>query len=59
MRPLGGGRVLVLSTERGVGRGSGIVLEHHPAAIWTVRDGLVTRFQAFGDRAEALRALGR
>jgi ketosteroid isomerase-like protein len=57
VRALGDGRVLVLSTERGVGRGSGVALEHNPAAIWTVRNELVLRFQGFSDRAEALQVV--
>jgi ketosteroid isomerase-like protein len=51
-----GGRVLVLFTERGMGRGSGVPTEAHPAAIWTIRDGLVSGFHAFLDREEALAA---
>lgn len=58
VRSLGPGRVLVLFTERGVGRGSGVPAEGHRAALWTIRDGLVTRFEAFGDRADGLRLAG-
>jgi ketosteroid isomerase-like protein len=59
LRALGDGRVLALFTERGFGRGSGVPTESHPAAIWTLHDGLVTRFEAYGRdeglaRADAL-----
>jgi ketosteroid isomerase-like protein len=58
LRPLGEGRVLVLFTERGIGRGSGVPTEAHPAAIWTIGNGLVTRFEGFADRAQPLAAAG-
>jgi ketosteroid isomerase-like protein len=54
VRSFGAGRVLVLFTERGVGRGSGVPTEAHPAAIWTIADELVTEYHAFVDREEAL-----
>jgi ketosteroid isomerase-like protein len=58
LRELGDGRVLVLSTERARGRTSGIETVAHPAALWTLRDGKIVRFEAFGDRDEALRLAG-
>jgi ketosteroid isomerase-like protein len=58
IRALGEGRVLVLFTERAVGRGSGVPTEVHPVAIWTLRDGLVTRFEGLA-RREGLARAGR
>jgi ketosteroid isomerase-like protein len=58
VRELEDGRVLVFFTERGRGRQSGVETAAHPAAFWTLRDGKVTRFEAFGDRDEARRLAG-
>jgi ketosteroid isomerase-like protein len=57
-RELEDGRVLVFFTERARGRASGIDTSASPAAIWTLRDGKVARFQAWIDRAEALEEAG-
>ncbi len=57
-RELEDGRVLVFFRETAVGRASGIETDASPAAIWTLRDGKVARFQAWIDRADALRAAG-
>jgi ketosteroid isomerase-like protein len=54
-----GERVLVLTRERGRGRLSGIEVQSQPTAhLWTLRDGVVVRFQVFWDRDEGLRAAG-
>jgi uncharacterized protein len=58
VRELDDDRVLVFFTERGRGRSSGVETVAHPAAVWTLRDGKVTRFEAYGDRADALRVAG-
>jgi ketosteroid isomerase-like protein len=58
LRALDDGRVLVLFTERARGRLSGVETVVHPAGIWTLREGKIVRFEAFGDRAEALRLAG-
>jgi ketosteroid isomerase-like protein len=58
IRELDDGRVLVLFTERARGRWSGVETVVHPAALWTLRDGMVVRFEAFGDRDEARRRWG-
>lgn len=58
VRPLDDERVLVFFSERAVGRHSGIETDASPAAVWTLRDGKVARFQAWIDRADALRAAG-
>jgi ketosteroid isomerase-like protein len=46
VRELEDGRVLVFFTERGRGRQSGVETAAHPAALWTLRDDKVTRFEA-------------
>jgi ketosteroid isomerase-like protein len=48
-------RVLVLFSEHGRGRASGVETSARPAAIWTIRGGRAVRFEATGDREEALR----
>ena len=54
-----GERVLVLTRERGRGRSSGIEVQSQPTAhLWTLRDGVVVRFQVFWDREEGLEAAG-
>ena len=58
VRPLDDERVLVFFRETATGRASGIETDASPAAIWTVRDGKVARFEAWIDRADALRAAG-
>ncbi len=54
----GDGRVLVDVHETARGRSSGLPIEHRFAHLWTVRDGMAVRFQAFTDRAEARRVAG-
>jgi uncharacterized protein len=51
-----GRQVLVLAREHGRGRDSGIEVQHPTAHLWTLRDGLVVRFQVFWNREEGLRA---
>jgi ketosteroid isomerase-like protein len=55
---LGGEDVLALNREINRGRGSGIELVSHTAALIKVRDGKIVRFQGFLDRDEARRAAG-
>ena len=52
-----GDRVLAWTTFRAQAS-SGMKYEQAEAQIWTLRDGLVTRFEWFHDRAEALEAAG-
>jgi ketosteroid isomerase-like protein len=55
------GRVAVVVRYRARGRGSGVVAEGRESALWSVRDGKVTRYEWFHgpeDAAEALE-LGR
>jgi ketosteroid isomerase-like protein len=51
-------RVLATVTFRGHGRGSGMQAERREFHVWTLRDGLVVRFQWFYQRDEALQASG-
>src|SRR3954469_10957948 len=37
--PAADGRVLVMFSEEGSGRGSGVPVQLHPASVWEVRDG--------------------
>jgi ketosteroid isomerase-like protein len=53
-----GEKVVAFVTERGHGRGSGAEVTMRRANVWTFRDGLVVRFQSFGDREAALAAAG-
>jgi ketosteroid isomerase-like protein len=55
VRAVDGERVLVLFTESGRGRMSGIETQAHPAALWTIRGGQAVRFEATADRDEMLR----
>jgi ketosteroid isomerase-like protein len=50
--------VLVAVDERSVGRASGVAVDRRHYAVWTLRDGMVTRVRCFRDRAEALKAVG-
>ncbi len=47
-----GDRVLVLSHDRFVGR-DGVAVENHGGSIYTLRDGLIVRFEAFLDQDSA------
>ena len=51
-------RVLTRTHFRGVGRSSGLVTETELFVVWTVEGGKVTRYQSFGERHEALEAVG-
>jgi ketosteroid isomerase-like protein len=51
-------RVLTRTRFRGTGRASGIVTETELFVVWTVESGKVTRYQSFGERADALGAAG-
>jgi uncharacterized protein len=52
-----GSRVLVLCEFHARGR-DGMEARNHLAILWTVRDGLIVRFQAFADQKNALEAIG-
>jgi uncharacterized protein len=51
--------VVAFVRVRGRGKGSGVEVEAEIAQIWTIRDGKAIRLQYYGDRREALRAVGR
>ncbi len=53
-----GEHVVSADTERGRGRSSGVEVEMTQYAVWTIRDGRVTRVVWFSTRAEALEAAG-
>ena len=57
IRAIGADKVLLVSTEHFVGR-DGIELQAPSAAVFTLRDGKVIRWQAFWSRAGALDAAG-
>jgi ketosteroid isomerase-like protein len=52
-----GDRVLALVRFRASGRNQ-LELDQQVAHLWTLRDGLILRFQSYWDQAEALRATG-
>ena len=53
-----GDRVLALGTYRFIGKGSGIETRFSLAIVPTFGDGLCTHLKDYGDRAEALEAVG-
>jgi len=53
-----GDRVVVLWTERGRGKGSGIPLEHHGGNVVTIRDGEIVRIAIYTSTDKALEAVG-
>jgi ketosteroid isomerase-like protein len=54
----GGGWVLALGRIRGGGRGSGAAIDARAGWVAHFREGLITRFHTYADRAEALKAVG-
>lgn len=56
---LGGGRVVALGSWECVGRAAGVEMRFDQAAwLMDVREGRITRLEAFADRGEALHAAG-
>jgi ketosteroid isomerase-like protein len=53
-----GDRVIATVHERYVGRTSGVEVDRRHYAVFTIRDGKVTRLCTYLDRAEALEAVG-
>ena len=53
-----GDRVVIVTTQHAVPRGSGQEMNVHLAEVWTVRDGLLAERRSFTSRAEALEAAG-
>ena len=54
----GGERVVVILTQRGRSKATGIPVEMHFAQVWTLRDGLGIRMQLYASVEEALEAVG-
>jgi len=52
------GRVLVLWTERGRGKGSGIAIEHHGGYVVTLRDGEIVHMALYNEVSQARTAAG-
>lgn len=57
VRPIGADKVLVLSVERFTGR-DGIEIAAPAAAVFTLRDGKIIRWEAFWERQRALEVAG-
>lgn len=55
---LGAGAVLVVATESGRGKGSGVSVERTMGVLYTVVDGKIVRITFFPDEREALQAAG-
>jgi uncharacterized protein len=53
-----GDRVLVLGTEFGRGKGSGVEIEQPRFNVWWLRNGRVVRYRSYLDRDQALEAAG-
>ena len=53
-----GDQVAVVLRYRARGRGSGIEVKGRESALWTLRDGKVSRYAWFHQPAEALEAAG-
>jgi ketosteroid isomerase-like protein len=50
--------VLASARQRGRGKGSGVPMEAEAKFAFTVRDGLIERWQMFSSEQQALEALG-
>ena len=53
-----GERVLVILTQRGRSKATGIPVEMRFAQVWTLRDGQAIRMQMYANPADALEAVG-
>jgi ketosteroid isomerase-like protein len=53
-----GDAVVVFVRVNALTRRDAIPMEHAPAAVWTLRDGIVCRIDFYYERAEALNAVG-
>jgi ketosteroid isomerase-like protein len=51
-------RVVVIYRMTVEGKGSGVQLERHEGQVWTIREGLAFRVDAYGSGDEALEAAG-
>jgi ketosteroid isomerase-like protein len=50
--------VILIGRVQERGRASGIEVESHGAAVWTLREGQIVRFKIYQSRDEALKAAG-
>ena len=55
---LGSGAVHAVVTETGRGKGSGVPVERHFAALYTLIDAKITRITFFPSESQALEAVG-
>ena len=55
---VGPDQVIAIVRDRGRPKGSDTEITNEFAHLWTLRDGLIIRFEAFTERAEALEAAG-
>jgi hypothetical protein len=53
-----GAAVVVFARVNAVTRRDAIPMEHAPAAVWTLRNGIVCGIDLYYERAEALKAVG-
>jgi ketosteroid isomerase-like protein len=53
-----GDQVLVISTQRGRGKGSGVEFENRFGMLYELRDGAIVRWMVYDDPARALEAAG-
>jgi ketosteroid isomerase-like protein len=53
-----GDRVVAVTRERGVGRGSGVLVRSVAVSVWTLKDRKVVQVQVFDERQQALEAAG-
>ena len=53
-----GEQVLVLARHRGIGRRSGVPLDHLDAWVFSFHEGRISRWDAYWDPAEPMRSLG-
>ena len=51
-------RVFVLGRDRGVGLASGVPFEHENAQVYTLRDGLIVRWEVYWDPDTGRKAAG-
>ena len=56
--PASDGRILVLFTARGRGKGSNVEVKAQWAHLWSFRAGKATRVEGFIDQSEARKAAG-
>ena len=54
----GGDQVVVIFTQRGRGKGSGIEMEQEYFGVYELEDGKIVRYRGFATREDALKAAG-